>query len=420
MKDIPFSIDVGIVGLGRVGLPLALSFVEKGLKVLGIERFDKELESLRQGKMPFTEPGYDELTASKKLQVTTEHSRLSEVEHIIITVGTPLRQHIETDLSQVMGVIDTIIPFLRKGHTLILRSTVAPRTTRTIGRYIEQKTILRIGQDFFLAFCPERLAGGKAKIELATLPQIIGTEDAKSGEKAEKLFSRLGPKCFHTDYVTAELTKLFCNIYRYVNFAIANHLAVIADHYDTNIYDILTLANEDYPRSQIPSPGMAAGACLRKDFGMISEDHPYCDLFLSAWRVNEYTPLFLIHKLKQRTTIHNKSIAVLGATFKRDSDDIRDSLIPKLIRYLEREVPSSIVVHEPHLGASIEDAREHFLYPNTERDQALHEANIVFLAINHSIFAHEFEAIYSTISTGAWIVDIWNVSKTNQIFFQKS
>lgn len=414
-----FSYDVGIIGLGRVGLPLALSFVEKGLRVMGFEKSEEPLAALKEGRMPFNEPGYDALAASGKLQVTTDQSHVADVEHLIITVGTPLRHHVETDLRQVMRVFDGIIPFLRAGQTIILRSTVAPQTTRTIQRLIEQKTSFTIGKEIFLAFCPERLAGGKAKKELETLPQIVGAEDVGSMERASTLFSVLSPKILTTNSVSAELAKLYCNIYRYVNFAMANQFASIANHHDANIYEILRVTNEDYPRSRIPSPGFAAGACLRKDFGMISEDSAQSDLFLTAWRVNEHTPTFLIQQLKRRTTLLNKRIVVLGATFKRDSDDVRDSLVPKLIRYIEREVPRSIHLHDPHVGDVIEEKGEQFSMPNARLEDVLPTADIVFIAMNHTVFERHFHKIHDTVPVGTWFVDVWNISRRDQMFFKK-
>ncbi|MEN9558654.1 MAG: hypothetical protein RL141_1023 [Candidatus Parcubacteria bacterium] len=414
-----FPFDVGVIGLGRVGLPLALSFVETGARVIGFEKSDKELAAIRDGRMPFQEPGYTELAASKKLETTTEHRRVSEVEHLIITVGTPLRQHVETDLSQVMQVMENLLPHLREGQTLILRSTVAPQTTRYVERVLRTRTSFEIGKNFFLAFCPERLAAGKAKQEIATLPQIVGAEDPESARRASALFTRLGPKTLETDFTSAELAKLFSNIYRYVNFAMANHFAYVADRHNANIYEIVRLANQDYPRNNIASPGFAAGACLRKDFGMISEDSPYGDLFLAAWRVNEHTPRFLVNGLKKRTDLFNKRIVVLGASFKRDSDDLRDSLTPKLVRTISREVPKSIAVHDPHAAEIIEEMREDFSVPNAVLSDVLPTADVVFIAVNHRAYEQNFRKIYDTVPVGTWFVDIWNVSRRDRTFFKK-
>jgi UDP-N-acetyl-D-mannosaminuronic acid dehydrogenase len=302
---------------------------------------------------------------------------------------------------------------LAKGHTIILRSTVAPKTTHYIKNYLEKKTEFRIGDDIFLAFCPERIVEGKAYQELTELPQIIGAEDDESFLNAKSIFSCLTQHIMRTSYTSAELAKLFNNIYRYVECAISNQFALIADSYDQDVYSILHMSNFKYPRATILSPGLTAGTCLRKDFGMINEAIPYSDLLLSSWKVNEYIPKFLIDHLLKRTEVKDKNIAVLGYTFKKDSDDIRDSLVPKLLRYIEREVPNIIKIHEPHLE-NIDEK-----YENYTLDKAIDNADIVYISVNHSEFKLQKEFILDKVKTTCWFVDIWNVLDTNKIFFKK-
>ena len=218
------------------------------------------------------------------------------------------------------------------GHLLCLRSTVAPGTTRFVHKWIERHTRLRVGKEIFLAFCPERIAEGRAYEELHTLPQIIGAEDDESHRRAAELFAHLAPEILPSSYVTAELVKLFNNILRYVHFALANQFAMIADEFGANIYETRRLANYKYPRSFLAAPGMTAGTCLRKDFGMINEWSPYPDMLLSAWKVNEYVPAFLVDHLLQRTEIHDTVVAILGFSFKAETDDVRDSLAAVALR----------------------------------------------------------------------------------------
>ena len=408
-----YKYDIGIIGIGRVGLPLALSFLSKGLKVVGID-VDKELISNVNNKIfPFQEKGYDQIIKKYKLLATDDPSIVSDVKNIIITVGTPLNEHIETDLKQIVTALNSIIQFLREGHNIILRSTIAPGTTKFVKNYLEQKIDLKFGLNIFLSFCPERIVEGQAMIEFESLPQIIGSEDEKSYHKANKIFIKLAPETLKTNFISAELVKLFNNISRYINFSVANQFSIIADTYDVDIYNIIRMTNYKYPRGTIEQPGFTAGTCLRKDFGMINESIPYTDLLLSAWKINEFMPKFLVENTKKRTQIHNKNISVLGYTFKKDVDDVRDSLIPKLIRYLERETPKNIFVNDPNLGKSIDEN-----YQNVELNSCIPVSDIIYIAINHSEYEKEIKRIISLTKKGTWIIDLWNVSKKGKIFYK--
>ncbi|MBR58695.1 MAG: nucleotide sugar dehydrogenase [Myxococcales bacterium] len=411
-----FDFDVCIIGTGRVGLPLGLAFVDAGLKAIGYD-INADLRSqINQGTMPFREPGFDAIIAKKQFEVSDNIAVAARAKNIIITVGTPLHEHIESDLRQLQRVIEELTPVLRPGHFLGLRSTVAPRTTTFVKRFIEKKSSLRVGVDLGLAFCPERIAEGCAYEELKTLPQVVGCEDTLSKEASSQLFETISPKVLHTSFLNAELVKLFTNAERYVHFALANQFALVADTLDGNIYEIQSLANYEYPRNQLASPGLTAGACLRKDFGMINEWNPYPDILLSAWKMNESIPLFLVDHLRRRTTLIDQRVAILGYTFKQDSDDIRDSLVPKLYRYLQRECPHSIKVSDHNLTAEILDPVNGTL-TNTSWEEATEDADVVFVATNHNGYDEVLKTL-STTRPDCWIVDIWNVGGTGQIFYQ--
>lgn len=406
--------DVGVVGIGRVGLPLALSLCSKGVKVLGFDINEEIIDKVNHKIMPFKEEGYDEILKKHDFRATNDMDNIRNVENIIITVGTPLLAHIETDLSQLKNVLNSIKSHIASGHNIILRSTVAPGTTEFVRKYLELKTGFTVGKDIFLSFCPERIAEGRALTELEELPQIIGSEDGESAARAEKIFTKLTKDIMHTDYISAELVKLFNNISRYIHFAVSNQFAIIADSFGANIHDIIHMSNYKYPRGVIPKPGFTAGTCLRKDFGMINETVPYTDLLLSAWKVNEFMPKFLVEGLKQRTGLHRKNIGILGYSFKNDTDDTRDSLVPKLIRYLEREAPADIRVHDPFLPEMIDG-----LYVNSPIDEVLKDADIIYFAVNHTDFKNSFREIADKCKAGCWFVDLWNISNTGKIFFQK-
>ncbi len=413
-----FEYDVCIIGTGHVGLPLGLSFIEAGLTAIGIDRDAQLRETINRGKMPFYEPGYDTLIASQKFQVYDNFNIITKVQNIIITVGTPLNSHIETDLRQIQQVLESVSNYLTVSQLICLRSTVAPQTTRFVRRWIKRHTSLKVGKDIMLAFCPERIVEGNAYQELRTLPQIIGTEDKKSRKMAKSLFEVLTADLLFTNYITAELVKLSNNITRYVHFALSNQLALVADDLGANIYEIIDLANYKYPRNQITKPGLTGGTCLRKDFGMLNEKVPYSDMFLSAWKIHEYMPNFLVQHFLKRTKIRGKMIAVLGYTFKANTDDMRDSLAPKLYRYILRELPLEVRISDYYLPNPIKDEHNGELR-NWPIDEALVNIDCIFVATNHTGYR---EALYSLAkkSPNTWIIDVWNVSHINQIFYQAS
>ncbi len=413
-----FDYDVCIIGTGRVGLPLGLSMTDSGARATGVDVDATLRDAVNAGRMPFHEPGFDEIIARKEFVV---HDSPGEVvpasAAIVITVGTPLHNHIESDLSQIQRVLSSLGPHLRKGQTVILRSTVAPGTTSYVQKWIDRNTELVVGEDILLSFCPERIAEGVAHIELRSLPQIVGGEDEKSIRSAARLFRRLGVEILETDFVTAELVKLFNNVSRYVNFAIANQFALIADNFGANIYEARRLANHDYPRCNLAMPGFTAGTCLRKDFGMINEWSPYPDMLLSAWKMNEFTPAMLVDQLMKRTRIHENRVAVLGFTFKADTDDIRDSLVPKLCRYIERQLPLEVRVSDHNLPDPIPEPSAPGPLRNWPVGDALADADCVFVATNHTGY-HEALLELGAKRPAAWVADIWNIGGIDQIFYQ--
>ncbi|MCA9539565.1 MAG: nucleotide sugar dehydrogenase, partial [Myxococcales bacterium] len=315
-----FEFDVCILGAGRVGLPLGLALLDVGLSVVGVDLDGTLREAVNAGRMPFREPGFEALVAQRRLQVHATPEVAARSRAIVITVGTPLHTHIETDLRQIRRAIDGLLPHLREGQLICLRSTVAPGTTAVVRDQLERGTDLRVGETLGLAYCPERIAEGKAREELRTLPQIVGAQDALSANAAATLFARLAPEVLPCDWITAELVKLSNNIVRYVHFAVANQMALVADTFGADIHKVRALANHGYPRNLLASPGLTAGTCLRKDFGMISEWCPYPDLLLAAWKMNEAMPAFLVRHLEQRAPLRGARVAVLGYTFKRDTD----------------------------------------------------------------------------------------------------
>ncbi len=398
--------SVAVVGLGRVGLPLALSFAGRGLEVTGIEREESVLARLDAGRMPFRETGTQELLGRVLAEGRFERTRIvqeaARADHIVLTLHTPSYSHIEIDISQIRGVIDDLLPVLHEGHSIILRSTVAPGTTEWVAGYIEQRRGFKIGEELFVSHVPERIAENHFLEEIATLPCIVGGVGEGSGARAAELFEVFGTEIVQTSPVEAELAKIWTNILRYTQFALPNLLMMECEQYGANVFDVIELINHDYPRGGIGRPGLTAGACLRKDFTFSEERSNAPGMLLAVSRVHESVPLFLVKGLKSRLggSLRDLKVAVLGLTFKRDSDDVRDSLSYKVVRMLEREL-AHVARHDPHVPADSEPL-----------DAALEGADAVVVATNHS----EFERIVERLPEGTLLVDPWNVTGSGRVF----
>ncbi len=403
--------SVAVIGLGRVGLPLALSFADRGLQVLGIDHDRALLDSVRAGKMPFAEKGTQELLervmSAGGLTLAERAADAADADDIVITLGTPSFSHVESDLRQVRAAVDDLLPLLRPGHALILRSTIAPGTTEFVAGYLEKRRGLHAGVDVFVAHAPERIAAGRFLEEITTLPCIIGGVGDASTERAASLFEVFGAPIVRTTPVQAELAKIWTNILRYATFALPNLLMMDCESYGANVFDVIDLINHDYPRGGIAGPGLTAGHCLRKDFAFSEERSNAPGMLLAVSRVNEAVPLFLVEGIKRRIgELRERKVAVLGLTFKRDTDDERDSLSTKLIRLLEREL-ADVAVCDPHAQS-----------PTQPLADAVDGAHVVIVATNHSAFeqAETLETIASRAAPDCLLVDPWNALGAADVF----
>src|SRR3954449_12308961 len=292
--------DVCVIGLGRIGLPLALSFADCGLSVLGVDSDPERLSAIAERRMPFKEPGTDELLARVDLALSSHAADAAQAEAIVLTLGTPALPHVEIDMGDIRAVLDDLLPLLRAGQLLVLRSTVAPGTTDFVAGYLEKQRGLTAGEDVFVAHVPERIAADRFMQEISTLPCIVGGVGEASGERAARLFEALGAPIVQTTAVEAELAKIWTNILRYTTFALPNLLMMDCERYGANVFDVIELINRDYPRSGMAMPGLTAGTCLRKDFAFSEEKSNAPGMLLAVSRVHETVPLFLVDGIKRR------------------------------------------------------------------------------------------------------------------------
>jgi UDP-N-acetyl-D-mannosaminuronic acid dehydrogenase len=400
--------DVAIIGAGRIGLPLALTFADAGMSVLAIDKDAERLGALRERRMPFKEPGTDELLARVELELSSRASDAARADAIVLTLGTPALPHVEIDMGDIRAVLDDLLPVLREGHLVVLRSTVAPGTTEFVAGYLEKQRGFRVGEDIFVAHVPERIAADRFMAEIGSLPCIVGGVGEASGERAARLFEPLGAAIVQTTPVQAELAKIWTNILRYATFALPNLLMMDCERYGANVFEVVELINRDYPRGGMAAPGLTAGTCLRKDFTFSEERSSAPGMLLAVSRVHETVPLFLVDGVKRRLggSLRERRVAVLGLAFKRDTDDERDSLAHKLVRLLEREL-ADVVVHDPVVAT-----------PTAGFEEAVTGADVVIVATNHSAYStpEALRAVAELAGPDCLLVDPWNALGTAQVF----
>jgi UDP-N-acetyl-D-mannosaminuronic acid dehydrogenase len=398
---------LAVVGIGRVGLPLAISFAESGLRVFGLDRNPDHVRRVNRGELPFIEHGAEEVLkrvcGDGTFRATTNpEEAISDADAVIVTVGTPLGSDLRADTSQVESALSEISPYLAAGSLIVMRSTLSPGTTdRTVVPTLERLTGFQLGHNLLVAFCPERIAEGKAMEELRTLPEIVGGVDQRSGDAAEALFRTLDPGKIiqRTDALSAELAKLFTNVYRYVTFALANEYALIAEHYGRDAHHIIETLRHEYPRAPVPLPGPAGGPCLSKDGYFLIEELTFPDFVLTAWKLNDSVPAHLVSRLaaeirRRGVSPNGARVAVLGTAFKADIDDDRQSPSLRAIDALRR-TGFDVSIHDPYLApGSVESVVE--------------GAAGILLATNHTEYhSLDAEKISASAADGCVVADAW-------------
>lgn len=344
----PSHLDVVVVGgCGHVGLPLGIALADRGLKVALYDLAESAVNKVNSAKLPFDEPGAASMLAkaikSGTLRATTDRSVISDAENVIIVIGTPIDEHLNPDLNAVSAAIEEIGECLVDGQLLVLRSTVYPGVTAMVERLVAKS-----GLTVDVAFCPERIAEGKAMTELYTLPQIVAARTDKARDRSETLFRNLTSEVVHLEPEEAELAKLFTNVWRYIKFATANQLYMMANDFGLDYERIRSALAYEYPRaSDLPGAGFAAGPCLFKDTMQLAAfNNNNFHLGQASMMINEGLPLYVVSRLEQQYDLPSLTVGILGMSFKAESDDIRSSLSYKLKRIL-RFKAKSVLTHDP-------------------------------------------------------------------------
>lgn len=385
--------DVAVIGgCGRVGLPFGLAFADRGLDVVLVDVSQAAVDRVNSADLPFSEPGADHVLkrviADGSLRATTDVAAVSAARYVVVVIGTPVDEHLNPDPAAISRALVQALPHFRSGQMVILRSTVYPGVTRQIERMFAER-----GVDVDVAFCPERIAEGRAMIELFSLPQIVSARTPEARAKAAELFRTITDSIVELAPEEAELAKLFTNTWRYIKFAAANQFYSIANDYGLDFERIRTALAHDYPRAaDLPSAGFAAGPCLFKDTMQLAAfDKNDFVLGHSAMLVNEGLPLYLVDRLERRFELSTMVVGILGMAFKAESDDTRSSLSYKLKKILQFKA-RDVLCTDPYVLTDPD------LVP---LEQVLRDADLLIVGAPH--------AAYRDLVPSQPTADVWNV-----------
>ncbi len=387
-----FHHEVCVVGgCGHVGLPLAITFAQRGLRVSVYDINEQAVATVRDGRMPFLERGAEPAlreVIGRNLVVDNDPELVRQSRFVVVVIGTPVDEHLNPTFHKTRRFFQDLLPYLVDGQCIVLRSTVFPGTTEKVHGLIAES-----GKNIRVAFCPERVAEGKAMEELTELPQIVSGCDDQATEMAAELFGRIARSILRLSPLEAELTKIFANVWRYIQFATANQFFMIATDYGLDFYKIYEALTRDYPRmAGLPKSGFAAGPCLFKDtMQLAAASNNNFWLGHSAMLINEGLPNFLVRHLKNHYELAQMRIGLLGMAFKADSDDPRESLSYKLRKVLEYEAAEVLCT-----DVYIKDPSFHSL------DDVLDQADLLIIGVPH----REYRSL--TLPANKPVVDIWN------------
>ncbi len=384
-----------VLGLGYIGLPTASTFATHGIDVIGVDVNPHVIETLRNGGLHLHEPGLRTLVEAA---FKSGHLRVSEspaeADAFIIAVPTPFfedrmgeykgRAYKMADLGAVKAASQAIVPYLRKGNLVVLESTSPPGTTEKVVAPILERSGLKAGVDFYLAYSPERVLPGQILRELIENARVIGGITPESAQAGRELYSTfVKGEIVLTDATTAEMVKLMENTYRDVNIAIANEFARLAERLGVDVWEAIALANR-HPRVKILNPGPGVGGhCISVDPWFLVEKAPdLAQLIHAARQVNDEQPRFVLQKVHQVLgELRGRRIAALGLAYKADVDDLRESPAIEVIHLLQ-EQGAQVKAFEPFKP----DARIKGLNTVPTLKEAIDDADLMLVLVRHTPF----------------------------------
>src|SRR5215210_1477264 len=380
---------IGVVGLGYVGLPLAVAFAEEGHEVVGLEADPRKIDAVARGESYIEDITSARLAALHgRLVATSRYPDLSSCDAVIICVPTPLTNSREPDLSYMVDAATSLAAVLQQGQLIVLESTTYPGTTRERLRPILEESGLAAGRDFHLAFSPERIDPGRTDFTIRTTPKVVGGLTDACTERAVELYGQICDTVIEVSTPdAAELAKLLENIFRSVNIALVNELAMLCERLGIDIWEVVeAAASKPFGFMRFdPGPGMG-GHCLPVDPFYLSykaREHDFYTEFIElAGKINQNQPQWCVRRIERALNDAGKAtnaarVLLLGVAYKAGVGDIRESPALKIIRSL-RDLGADVSYHDPHvpelpdLGAS-----------SASLEESLESADLVCIVTAH-------------------------------------
>lgn len=407
---------VGVIGLGYVGLPLAIEFCKVGFTVCGFDIDAEKVQKLQQGKSYIH---HIDVAPLMKLRfaATTDFAKLTEMECVLICVPTPLNKHREPDLSYVFNTAKTVMQYLRKGQLIILESTTYPGTTDEDLRAILESKGLKAGTDFYLAFSPEREDPGNKQFNTHTIPKVVGGYTPQSLQLADTLYRQVIERTVPVSSTrVAEAVKLVENIYRAVNIALVNELKMLFERMDIDIWEVIEAAKTKPFGFQpfYPGPGIG-GHCIPKDPFYLTwkaREYDFPTKFIElAGEINSSMPHYVVEKTGEALGEHGKTlpgskILVLGLAYKKDVDDVRESPSFRIIEILQAK-GAKVDYNDPYIPVAPKMRLYKFEGASVPLDaENLKRYDCIVIATDHTSYDPEFLLRHASI-----IVDTRNLIK---------
>jgi len=395
------SAVVGVIGLGYVGLPLAVAFAKAGFRILGFDIQRRRVDWVNNGQSYIVDVGSESLAAAVangSLEATTDKSRLKEVDAICICVPTPLTKTKDPELSYVINESEQVSKYLQPGQLVVLESTTYPGTTREVMLPRLERSGLRVGQDFYLAYSPERVDPGNRENNIRNTPKVVGGIDPRSIRLAELLYQRIVDVVVPVSCTeVAEMTKIFENVFRNVNIALVNELAQLCEKMGISVWEVIdTAATKPFGYMPFyPGPGLG-GHCIPLDpyyLANKAREYDFHTRFIElAADVNEQMPYYVVSRIMDALNSRDRNlkgakILMLGVAYKKDVEDTRESPSVKLIRLL-RGKGADVSYNDPFVEQVqiVEDT----LKSVELTEETLSSADCVVIATDHSHYDYQY------------------------------